>query len=446
MAVIPGKDKQQAYCTVGKRDCNIVNTCDKDKARYKTNYCDLQKEFDELKKSINHSQTNMKLSGGLDYSKLEKNLVFNPIVFFSQNERPDETQFSETIKDAKKFYFTARTGITFLGKYSQRIKKAIDTGCDCKFIIINLKSQAIKYGQFEAGFDQNAAETASFYLRELKLYGKDKVKIHVIDHYPTFDFEYFEKTDGKKIIIIQTHFLLSHLGPDRPMFMLKEGDYWYQTFLDEFEQLWEKSQEWGEKKRIVIDGAPGSGKTSLLTGMSQRDESMKKFVCLKAAGYTVFNDLIISIIDQMRKKDIKDPSDDWNMFFELAIDRAIDFYESAETDLINFYDRGIFYLEILSKRYGCELPKRYFDFCEKNRYDDPIFVLNPILSIDMTKPHKTDNMHKVYSIEDRLLQHQQIVELYKKYGYEVVEIPLFGNDLNESTQQRLAKIKEKLRI
>lgn len=174
--------------------------------------------------------------------------IHKPIVFFNQNIRPPETQFYETIKNAKKFYFMARTGITFLSRYNQDIKRAIDAGCECRFIILNRDSDTIRNGRYETVYDQKNADTSYFYLRELKNYNPKRVDIHVTDYYPTFDIEYFEKFDGEKLLIIQSHFLLSHLGPDRPMFMLRESNYWYKTFKDELDQMWENTTEWRDEQ------------------------------------------------------------------------------------------------------------------------------------------------------------------------------------------------------
>lgn len=173
-----------------------------------------------------------------------KNNIFKPIIFFNQNERPAETLFFETIKNAKKFYLMARTGVTFLTRYNPALQKAIDEGCECRFLILNRNADVIKNGRYETSFDQKNADTSFFYLGRLKKYNPDLVHIHTTDYYPTFDIEYFEKRDGKKMLLIQTHFLISHLGPDRPMFMLYDTDYWYQTFKDELDQMWENTPEW----------------------------------------------------------------------------------------------------------------------------------------------------------------------------------------------------------
>lgn len=169
--------------------------------------------------------------------------IFQPITFFSQNERPTETQFTETIKNATKFYFMARTGITFLAKYTPTIKKAIDAGCECRFIILNRNFDVIHNGRYENAFDKKNADTSYFYLQQLKKYNPDRVAVHITDFYPTFDIEFFESSEGKRLVVVQSHFLLSHLGPDRPMFMLKETDYWYHTFKDELDDMWDNTRE-----------------------------------------------------------------------------------------------------------------------------------------------------------------------------------------------------------
>jgi len=368
-----------------------------------------------------------------------------PIMFFSQNDRPPETQIFEAIKDTKKFYFMAKTGADFFSNYSSHIKDAMDNGCHCKFIIVNQYSPAIEYGKSEANNLENI-QSAYFYLRDFKTYNEEKVEIRVLNYYPNFDFEYFEKKDGRKIIIVRNNFLFSHLGINRPMFMLQEEDYWYSVFLKEFELAWEKAQVWGKTIRIVIDGAPGSGKTTLLTGISQRDDSKKKFKSIKDAGYTIFEELIYGVAAYMRKEGLGELYENWDLFFDLVIDRAIDFYKAAKPNLINFYDRGIFFLEILAERYDRTLPEKYYDFIKENKYDNPIFILHPILDVDMTKPHWTDHKYKVYTKEERMKQHRKIIELYKRNGYEVIEIPLLHDSVKVNTKLRLSEINKNLGI
>ena len=74
--------------------------------------------------------------------------------------------------------------------------------------------------------------------------------------------------------------------------MVKEHSEWQNIFYSEFEQLWEKAQiwgntrGWGKPKRIVLDGSPGGGKTTLLSGTSQRDIYNREFKGINKSGYT----------------------------------------------------------------------------------------------------------------------------------------------------------------
>ena len=122
----------------------------------------------------------------------------------------------------------------------------------------------------------------------------------------------------------------------------------------------------------------------------------------------------------------------------------MDDYNKADENTINFYDRGIYFLEVVANRYNQKLPQKYYDFCKEHRYDDPVFIFEPILSIDMTKPHETDNKQKVYTLEQRIQQHNMILNLYKRNGYKVVEVPLKSENPYENNLYRLNFIKETL--
>ena len=196
--------------------------------------------------------------------------------------------------------------------------------------------------------------------------------------------------------------------------------------------------------RIVIDGTVGAGKTTVLIGTSQRDRLKRRFISLKDMGFSVYSDLVIDVIKEMRIRGLQDPSENWKLFFEIATNHAIEYYENADVNSINFYDRGIFFLEIMAKRYGYSMPPKYFEFCHQNRYDSPVFIFEPVWGIDMTKPQETDNRQKIYTERDRRLQHQQVIDLYKAYNYDIIEVPLGSDNINESVDFRLKIVKEVL--
>lgn len=196
--------------------------------------------------------------------------------------------------------------------------------------------------------------------------------------------------------------------------------------------------------RIIIDGTVGAGKTTVIAGISQRDPKKKKYPGLSDMGYPIFTDMMASVIRAMRVKGISDPAQDWNLFFEIAVNRCISDYNGAEKNQINFYDRGIYFLEVMADRYNQKLPKSYYEFCETYRYDNPVFIFEPILSIDMTKPHETDNKQKVYTVEQRIQQHYKIIKIYEERGYKVIKVPLKSENPYENNLYRLNFIKEKL--
>lgn len=198
--------------------------------------------------------------------------------------------------------------------------------------------------------------------------------------------------------------------------------------------------------RIIIDGTVGCGKTSVILGESQRDSEHKRFTGLANLGYPVFADLVINVIKHMRDSGINDPSQNWDVFFRTAVLLCLDNYNNAKIGTINFYDRGIYYLEIMAKRYGRKMPVEYDDFCCKFRYDNPVFIFEPIKSLDMTQPHSTDNKQKIYTWEERIKQHDEVAKLYKQKGYEVVIVPLGSDDPYLSNDYRLRLIREYLKI
>ncbi|MDR2408523.1 MAG: AAA family ATPase [Bacteroidales bacterium] len=360
---------------------------------------------------------------------------YSNILFFPQNNRPKEAELPDAITNAKKLSFMARTGINFLGFNANSIVDAIQNNqCKCKFLVFNKYSPGIEYGQVKPDFDVSNVFSAYEHLKNLKNNNNDNVEIRVLNSFPPFSFEYYEKNDEEKIIIIRPHFFTNYTPSDRPMFMLKNDNCWYNIFYNEFDNLWKKSQVWGKTQkwgtpgRIVIDGPPGAGKTTLLVGTSDRAElGNKVFIgSFKESGYTVFGGLINDSIKDMRKEKnnpVMEPSDNWDMFFKYAIERAIKSYNEAKPDLINFYDRGIIFLEVFAELggYKGEMPPEYHNFIENNRYDTPVFIFHPIPGYKVS-PQAGDAKFRNYDFNGLEKIYEKTVAAYKKYNYKVVEI------------------------
>lgn len=199
--------------------------------------------------------------------------------------------------------------------------------------------------------------------------------------------------------------------------------------------------------RIIIDGTVGSGKTTVVKGWSQRDSLGRDFYGLQSFGYSIFSDLIIDIIADLRKQGIPDPMCDWPLFFREVTRLGIQYYFQAPPNAISFYDRGIYFLEIMAKRYNQRMPDEYYEFINTCRYDEPIFIFETLSSLDMTHPHREDNCQKVYTLQDRLKQQDEVIKIYKKYGYKnIIIVPTYSNDINISVKWRINYIMKSLKI
>lgn len=199
--------------------------------------------------------------------------------------------------------------------------------------------------------------------------------------------------------------------------------------------------------RLVIDGTAGCGKTTFLTGSSTIYPDEQHYQCIRDQGYSVFSELIRGAI-RARKAQGVDPFSDLEDFFRICVERAIDFYQHAEGNKgIYFYDRGLPYLKIMSQRYGYQMPYTFDELCQKYRYDNPVFVFAPIVSHDMRFPKPNEDKGKGYTLEERLKQHQLVMEVYKNLGYDVVEVPVYNDgDIAMNNAKRLSFIKEFVKI
>lgn len=199
-------------------------------------------------------------------------------------------------------------------------------------------------------------------------------------------------------------------------------------------------------KRIVIDGTAGCGKTTFLTGSSTIHPDEPHYECIKDLGYSVFSELIRGSI-RIKKAKGEDPFSDLGDFFNICIDRALEFFHQAELSgddgKVFFYDRGLPYIKIMSERYGYKMQDEFYEICKTHRYDSPVFVFAPIRSHDMRFPKPNEDKGKGYTLEERLKQHQYVMETYKEFGYSVVEVPVFDDgNIILNNQRRLALIRE----
>jgi predicted ATPase len=161
--------------------------------------------------------------------------------------------------------------------------------------------------------------------------------------------------------------------------------------------------------RIVITGAPGGGKTTLL-------------LALQTCGYTIVEDSARAIIQDRRRRGLSARPDPYVFAQEiLRIDIENFVHHAADQEPV-FFERGV-----LDAVCGLDRldPLSEIDlsvWLAKYRYFPKVFVLPPWKAIyvnDSERDHTFEHAEAV----NRITQ-----EWYRRCGYQVVEVPLVPVD------------------
>lgn len=199
-------------------------------------------------------------------------------------------------------------------------------------------------------------------------------------------------------------------------------------------------------KIIIIDGTVGSAKTTCILGVSTSARLGYKYPCIAAEGYPVAGEAIRAALANLRLRGI-DPFSDFDVLFDLILEISVDMYQKASERDITFFERGIPYLKLLADYFGYTIGNKYYEYCEIYKYSSPIFVFAPIISFDLTSPVPGDEPRKIYTLEQRLSEHDKVMRIYKTLGYNVIEVPVFTEeDIAENSIKRISMIKECLKL
>ncbi|WP_299100919.1 ATP-binding protein [uncultured Winogradskyella sp.] len=162
-------------------------------------------------------------------------------------------------------------------------------------------------------------------------------------------------------------------------------------------------------KKIVIAGGPGTGKTTIINELKNRD-----FICYDEISRQITLQARAEGIEQMF---LTEPL----LFSQKLLDGRINQFKEAtnETESVVFLDRGIpdvlAYMDFIGDTY----PKYFVDACEKHIYDY-IFVLAPWQEIFTSDNERYENFEEAIKIHDHL------IDTYKRFGYKLIDVP-FGN-------------------
>lgn len=160
------------------------------------------------------------------------------------------------------------------------------------------------------------------------------------------------------------------------------------------------------KKKIVITGGPGTGKTSIINDLKNR-------------GYTCLDEISRQITLDAREKGIEqlfltEPL----LFSELLIKgRKQQFVEAQNlaTDLV-FLDRGLPDVLAYMDYIGDIYPKTFVESCHNHTYDG-VFILAPWQEIFQSDAERYENFEQAVEI------HHHLLTTYKNYNYHLIDVP-----------------------
>lgn len=166
-------------------------------------------------------------------------------------------------------------------------------------------------------------------------------------------------------------------------------------------------------KRIVITGAPGTGKTVVIK-------------TLENLGYHCYHEVIRGMTAEARKvkttqKQVSNPlvfvKDPMEFNKQLISGRKQD-YDHSQTikEPMCFFDRGIPDVLAYMDYFGQEYPPSFKDISQDNRYD-LVFILPPWKSI-----YISDN-ERLESFEEAQQLHEHLSTTYSNFGYHPIIVP-----------------------
>ncbi|MDT0690578.1 ATP-binding protein [Salegentibacter sp. F188] len=164
-----------------------------------------------------------------------------------------------------------------------------------------------------------------------------------------------------------------------------------------------------KKKKIVITGGPGTGKSSII---HQLEEMGHK--CLHEISRDVIREAQLNGIEQLF---LEDPL----LFSRKLLEGRIDQFQEAENDSSEmiFIDRGVPDVTAYMDYLGTEYPEEFVEPCRKYQYDQ-IFILPPWRAI-----YKSDN-ERYESFDQASKISNYLTETYKLYGYKPILVPEAG--------------------
>lgn len=160
-----------------------------------------------------------------------------------------------------------------------------------------------------------------------------------------------------------------------------------------------------QKEIVVIIGGPGTGKSTIIDGLLTK-------------GYCCYPEISRQVTIEAKKQGIdqlflENPI----LFSELLLEGRIKQFQNAliETHTIVFLDRGIPDVLAYMHYIGDIYPESFELACKEHKYSK-IFILPPWQEIFVSDQERYEDFEQAKNI------HLHLIETYKKYGYELIEV------------------------
>ncbi|OQD43036.1 ATPase [Croceivirga radicis] len=169
-----------------------------------------------------------------------------------------------------------------------------------------------------------------------------------------------------------------------------------------------------KRRKIVITGAPGTGKTVLVEG-------------LEAQGFTCYHEIIRTMTAEAKKQGKKAAEltinplnfvEDPMAFNRMLLEGRLAHYETAlkKQDAISFFDRGLPDVLAYMDYFEQEYPNEFLETCDANRYDT-IFMVPPWKEIYVSDNERLETYEQAEEL------HHHLVEAYQRFGYKLIMVP-----------------------
>ena len=160
-------------------------------------------------------------------------------------------------------------------------------------------------------------------------------------------------------------------------------------------------------KSYIITGAPGAGKTEIIEELSQK-------------GYLVLGEIPRKLLQEKTAEKLGiSPFKDLAKFADIVIKEMYSQYLKIikRGDSLCFFDRGIPDVFAYLENSNISIPKDYYTKLDNCNFEKNVFICPPWQEI-----YISDSI-RPYPYKDTLKLHSQIVSIYEKLGFNLIEIP-----------------------